>query len=114
MDLRPIPETVDGLPNLCGSETQVEEVTRRRAPVYLGETNLHLDRLQATFAVALHMQQPLIPAGGGDPRTADLISNLDFMLNHGSDGDRYNAGIFADCYGRIGDIVAELVRDGKN
>ena len=46
-------------------------------PVYLPETNLRLDRLQAVFAVALHMQQPLIPAGGGDLRTADLISNLD-------------------------------------
>ena len=35
MDLHPIPEMIDGLPNLCGCEAQVEEVTRRRGPVYL-------------------------------------------------------------------------------
>src|SRR5262249_26379945 len=99
------------LPNICGAEAQVEEVTRSRRPVYLEETNLRLDRLQATFAVALHQHQPLIPAGGGDLRTADLISNLDSMFRS---GDGYNAGVFADCYGRMGDIVRELVHEGRN
>jgi hypothetical protein len=60
------------------------------------------------------MHQPLIPVGGSDIRTADLISNLDYMVRSGSDGDRYNAGIFADCYGRMGDIIPELVRQGKH
>jgi hypothetical protein len=113
MDIRPLPEIINGLPNFCGAEAQVEEVTRARQPVFLRETNLRLDRLQATFAVALHMHQPLIPAGG-DLRTAELISNLDVMLRYGPDGDRYNAGVFADCYGRMGDILPELVREGKN
>jgi hypothetical protein len=36
------------------------------------------------------------------------------MLRAGSDGDRYNAGIFADCYGRIADIVRDLVQQGRN
>jgi hypothetical protein len=76
MSIAPLVELVDGLPNLCGAEAQVEEVTRTRQPVFLPETNLHLDRLQAVFAVALHMHQPLIPAGGGDLRHADVISNL--------------------------------------
>jgi hypothetical protein len=57
------------------------------------------------------MQQPLIPAGGQDLRNADVISNLDHMMRS---GDSYNASIFADCYGRMGDIIPELVRDGKN
>src|SRR5262245_35506986 len=105
--MQPISELANGLPNLCGSERQVEEVMSWQQPVYRTETNLNLDRLQAAFAIALHMQQPLIPAGGGDLRTADLISNLDFMLR-GS--DNYNATMFMDCYGRIGDIVPDLVR----
>lgn len=113
MDFSPIPEIVDGLPNLCGHDAQVEAVTARQGPVYLHETNLRFDRLQAVACIALHMQQPLIPAGGGDMRTAETISNLQVMVN-ASDGDRYNAGIFADCYGRIGDIVADLVHQGKN
>src|SRR5262249_20604430 len=110
MRIAPVEEVVDGLPNLCGAEGQVEEVTRARQPVFLPQTNLHLDRLQAVFAVALHMHQPLIPAGGGDLRHADVISNLDHMMRSGDD---YNANIFADCYGRMGDIIPELVREGR-
>lgn len=113
MDLQPVPETVDGLPNISGAWPQVKEVMRSRNPIYLNETNLRLDRLQATFAIALHMQQPLIPAEG-DIRTSSLISNLDYMMRNPSLGDNHNAGVFADCYGRMGDIVPELVREGKN
>ena len=60
------------------------------------------------------MQQPLIPAGGSDLRTADLISNLDYMMRNPGSGDNHNAGVFADCYGRMGDIIPELVREGQN
>ena len=105
-------ELINGLPNISGAERQVEEVTRQQRPVYLSDTNLRLDKLQATFAIALHMQQPLIPAGGPDLRTAEIISNLDFMMHQG--GDSYNASVFLDCYGRIGDIVPELVHEGKH
>ena len=31
MDFAPLPEMIDGLPNICGAEAQVEEVTRGRA-----------------------------------------------------------------------------------
>lgn len=114
MDLNPIPEIVNGLPNICGAEKAVEQVTRASSPVYLNETNLHLDRLRACFAVALHMQQPLIPAGGGDIRRADTISNLDFMQRNPGSGDNHNAGVFAECYARMGDIIPELVHQGRN
>jgi hypothetical protein len=107
----PLPEMVDGLPNFCGAEAQVEEATRGRQPVYLHETDLRLERLQAAFAVALHMHQPLIPAGGPNLHNAETISNLAHMFQI---GDGYNAGVFADCYGRMGDIVPELVREGKS
>src|SRR5688572_404787 len=112
--LNPIPEIINGLPNICGDERAVDEVTRSTAPIYLNETNLRLDRLRSVFAIALHMQQPLIPAGGGDVKTADMISNLDFMFRNQGTGDNHNAGVFADCYGRMGDIIPELVREGKN
>ena len=114
MDFSPIPETVSGLPNLCGHEEQVEAVTARRDPVYLQETNLRIDRLQAVCAIALHMQQPLIPAGGGDLHSADTISNLDHMFRNPGIGDNHNAGVFADCYGRMGDIIPDLVGQGKS
>jgi len=113
MNLQPIPETVDGLPNICGAESQVEQVTRNRQPVFLHETNLQLDRLRAVFSIALHMQQPLIPADG-ELRTAELISNLDFMMRHQDVGDNHNAPVFAECYARMGNIVPELVQAGRN
>jgi hypothetical protein len=114
LNLQPIAEMVNGLPNISGAESQVEAVTRNRSPVYLHETNLRLDRLRAVFAIALHMQQPLIPAGGGDVRHADIISNLDHMFRNPGTGDNHNAGVFADCYGRMGDIIPELVHQGRN
>jgi hypothetical protein len=114
MDLSPMPDIVNGLPNIAGAEERVKEATRSRRPVYLSETNLRLDRLQATFAIALHMHQPLIPAGGSDLRTADMISNLDYMMRNPHSGDNHNASVFAECYARMGDIIPELVHAGKN
>ncbi len=115
MAMQPLPDIVDGLPNICGAEPEVEAVTRARPPVFLPETNLRLDRLRATFAVALHMHQPLIPAGGGDLRTAETVGNLEAMMRQGpGGGDYYNATVFLDCYGRMGDIIAGLVREGRN
>ena len=32
MELRPIPEMIDGFPNFCGAEAQVEQVTRAGHP----------------------------------------------------------------------------------
>src|SRR5262245_36755670 len=110
MTAGPIPDVIDGLPNLCGLESQVGEVTRGKRQVFLPETPYRLDALRATFALALHMHQPLIPAEGGDVRRAGIISNLDHMMRNGDD---YNANIFADCYGRMGDIVPELVHEGR-
>src|SRR6266852_3210980 len=114
MDFEHLPEVVNGLPNISGAESRVEQVTRSRAPVFLPETNLRLDSLRATFAIALHMQQPLIPAGGADLRTAEVISNLDHMMRNPGAGDNHNAGVFAECYARMGDIIPELVREGRN
>ena len=113
-NMQAVPDIVDGFPNICGAEAQVEEVMGNRTPIYLSDTNLQLDRLQSTFAIALHMQQPLIPAGGHDLRTAEIISNLEHMMNNQGEGDNHNAPVFADCYGRIGDIIPEMIGRGNN
>ena len=109
-----MPDIVDGLPNICGADAQVEEVTRSRHPVFLHETNLQLDRLQAVFSIALHMQQPLIPVGGEDLLTAEIISNLDYMMRHPDEGDGHNAPVFAECYARLGNIIPEMIQSGHN
>jgi hypothetical protein len=112
--MEPLPEIVDGLPNFCGAEDQVAEVMRRRTPIYLNETNLRLPTLQACFAVALHMHQPLIPTDGANLATSRTISNLETMARSGRGEDEYNANIYGDCYGRLGSIVPDLVNEGKN
>ena len=103
-------ETIDGLPNICGWERQVQEVVNQKSPVYLPKTNLRLEDITATFAVALHMHQPTIPAGAN----GELICHLQYMFEHQGEGDNHNAGPFADCYKRLGDIIPELVSQGCN
>jgi len=112
--MKQIPEIVDGLPNFCGAEEQVAEVMSGCRPVFSSGTNLSIDRLEAVFAIALHMHQPLIPAGGGDLKSAELISNLQVMMQSPNSGDSYNATVFADCYGRMGDIIPEMAGKGHN
>ncbi|HTU19822.1 MAG TPA: hypothetical protein VMG10_17295 [Gemmataceae bacterium] len=114
MDFTPLPEMIGDLPNICGAEDRVEAVTRGRQPVFLSETNLHLDRLRAVFAIALHMQQPLVPAGGHDLRSAAMISNLDYMMRNPGMGDSHNAPVFAECYARMGDLIPEQIHAGRN
>jgi len=102
--------TVDGLPNICGWDTTVQEVTRNDAPVFLPRTNLQLDGVSAGFAIALHMHQPTIPAGAA----GELISHLQYMFEHTHEGDNHNAGSFAYCYSRTADFISDLVSQGHN
>ena len=64
-----LPECVDGLPNLCGSELRIEEaiVAGRERSVFLGRAPVDIAGIDSAFSVALHMHQPLIPAGGRGP-----------------------------------------------
>src|SRR5438552_11372464 len=97
-------ECVDGLPNICGSEERIRQAIRasRTEPVFLPPGARGFGEINSAFAIALHMHQPLIPAGGPELRTARLISNLQWMLDHSSSGDHYNAGMFLWCYRRMG------------
>src|ERR1039458_1347751 len=110
-----LPAIADGLPNICGAESVIENAIRNAidCPVALGASKTDLSRIRSPFAIALHMHQPLIPAGGADPHNAELISNLRQMMESASDEQRYNADIFRWCYQRMGEFVPQLVGEGK-
>ena len=109
-----LPEYVDGLPNICGEEQRVEETIRARGndPVFLPPGATGFGDADSAFAIALHMHQPLIPAGGPDLHTARIISNLQAMLDNPGIGDNHNAPVFIDCYRRMGEFVPRLLDEG--
>jgi len=106
-------EYLDGLPNICGSEDRLAEAMARPGPYYLSESGIDFQRIRSAFSIALHMHQPLIPAGGADLRTATLISNLKYMMDNQHTGDNHNAPVFHWCYKRMGEFIPQLVQEGK-
>jgi glycosyl hydrolase family 57 len=110
-----LPEIVDGLPNISGSEKAVEEAIARGAKQSVFKDQNHIDfgSIQSACAIALHMHQPMIPAGGHDLRTAALISNLKDMWDNQGIGDNHNAPVFAWCYKRMGEFIPQLIGEGK-
>jgi hypothetical protein len=109
-ELPELPELIDDLPNICGWEAEIQSHMQPDRPVFLPHTNLRLENISATFAIALHMHQPTIPAGAN----GELISNLQYMFEHPQEGDNHNADPFARCYSRIADFIPELVSQGCN
>jgi hypothetical protein len=109
-----LPEEIDGLPNICGSEPRIDETVRASAtnPVFRPPGATGFGDVNSAFASALHMHQPLIPAGGPDLRTAPIISNLQWMMDNPSIGDNYNAPVFLYCYKRMGEFVPRLLDEG--
>lgn len=110
-----LPEYVDGLPNIAGQEKAIAAAVKAAAgrEVFRPESRIDFDRIKAACAIALHMHQPLIPAGGHDLRTAAIISNLKYMMDNQHIGDNYNAGPFVWCYKRMGEFIPQLVGEGK-
>ncbi|MGD1939652.1 MAG: glycosyl hydrolase family 57 [Cyanophyceae cyanobacterium] len=104
-------ERYPGVPNVSGDEGIISEAVSGKDPVYFGKTGLTLDQfrgLGSSFACALHMHQPTVPAG----ENGALICNLEHMFNNQGDGDNHNAGVFAWCYQRMGEFVPQLVDSG--
>src|SRR5436309_14955981 len=62
-----LPEYIDGLPNISGSENIISQTMARSGPRYLPESGIDFGRIRSAFAIALHMHQPLIPAGRPPP-----------------------------------------------
>ncbi|HEX2956435.1 MAG TPA: hypothetical protein VHO70_06380, partial [Chitinispirillaceae bacterium] len=108
-----LPESIDGLPNICGSVEIDETVSAAsRHSHYLRESTIQFDRIKSATAIALHMHQPLIPAGGSDLHTAQLISNLQYMMENQGIGDNHNAPVFHWCYKRMGEFIPGLISEG--
>ena len=109
-----LPEYVDGLPNLSGSEDLVERAIAESAgrSVFLDESRIPFERIRSACAIALHMHQPLTPTGGDDLHTAALIGNLQTMAEHPGIGDNHNAPAFRRCYARMGEFIPALLAEG--
>jgi hypothetical protein len=105
-----IPEYINDLPAISGFEEEVASEQRggSRPPIRRND----FDRIRSACAIALHMHQPLIPAGGGDLQTAALISNLEYMMDNPHEGDNHNASVFHWCYRRMGEFVPQLIDEG--
>lgn len=105
-------DIVDNLPNIFAQDNEV--FGSKPKNVYSSCSNIEYHKVRASFGIALHMHQPTIPAGGGDLRTAGLVSNLQNMFENQGIGDNHNAGVFFDCYQRLSRIIPDLVKQGKS
>src|SRR5437899_10789962 len=108
-----LPEIIEGLPNICGSEGPIAGAMTRRRPYDLPESGGGFREVRSAFSIGLHMHQPLIPAGGPDLGTAAIISNLKYMMDNQQTGDNHNAPVFHWCYKRMGEFIPQLVQQGK-
>ena len=92
-------EYIDGLLNICGSESLIDETLRShgRAPVFWRDSSGDFAGVDSACAIALHKHQPVIPAGGEDLRSARRIGNLQYMEEHPDVGDNHNAPVFRWC-----------------
>ncbi len=98
------------LPPIAGYEAEILALVQQANPAVLTHSNLKLEQFQSAFACALHMHQPTIPAGAN----GELISHLQYMLEHSEEGDNHNAEPFAHCYKRLADIIPQLIQEGCN
>ncbi len=110
-----LPEYVDDVPNLSGSEHLVDAAVRagKGRHLYLGDTFDGFDGIDSACAIALHMHQPMVPAGGPVLREAELISNLKWMMGNPGVGDNHNAPVFLWCYKRMGEFLPQLLAEGR-
>lgn len=108
-------EHINGLPNICGSEELIEMTIRGSwdKTIFLPKSRISFGHIRSAFAIALHMHQPIIPAGGGDLCTAEMISNLKYMMDNQHIGDNHNAPVFQWCYKRMGEFIPQLIHEDK-
>jgi hypothetical protein len=107
-----LPEYIDNLPNICGSESLLEPA-RHQPNAQPAAHGIDFPNINSAFAIALHMHQPLIPAGGSDLHNAEIISNLKHMMDNPGIGDNHNASAFHWCYKRMGEFIPQLIDEGK-
>ena len=115
MIMKDLPEYIDGLPNISGAEMLCAQAMRANQgnTITLHESGIDFGRVRSACAIALHMHQPLIPAGGSAMHTAEIISNLQYMMDNQQIGDNHNAPVFLWCYKRMGEFIPQLMNEGK-
>jgi hypothetical protein len=102
--------TQQALPPIAGREAELLALVQRDGAVALPHSTLKLEQIRSGFACALHMHQPTIPAGAD----GELISHLQYMVEHPGEGDNHNAEPFAQCYKRMADLIPQLIGEGCN
>ena len=100
--------THPALPPISGEEAELLALLRQDRPMGRRRMSPPLDQIGSAFACALHMHQPTIPAGAN----GELISHLQFMVEHPGEGDNHNAEPFAQCYRRMADLIPQLINEG--
>jgi len=110
-----LPEYIEGVPNISGAEKEIEKLVARNRDkvIYMPQSRIDFKRMRSACSIALHMHQPLIPAGGNDLSTAGIISNLQNMMENQHLGDNHNAPVFHWCYKRMGEFIPQLVSEGR-
>jgi hypothetical protein len=63
-----LPEYINGLPNISGREQLCAQAmsANNGNVIYLHESGIDFGRIRSAGTIALHMHQPLIPAGGSN------------------------------------------------
>lgn len=112
--MKTIPEYVDTLPNICGSEAEIQELMKEKSHFYLDSSQIDFGNIQSCYANALHMHQPLIPEGGDSVSNSPVISHLKYMMDNRHIHGNQDADVFHWCYKRMGEFIPELVNEGKN
>lgn len=102
--------SANALPPIAGREAEILALVQQNQPVFLPNTKLQLEQICSAFACALHMHQPTIPAGA----SGELISHLQYMVEHPGEGDNHNAEPFAQCYRRLAELIPQLISEGCN
>ena len=98
------------MPPIAGREVEILTLMQQQKLVFQFDTNLQVKNIRSAFACALHMHQPTIPSG----MHAELVSHLQYMVEHPGEGDNHNAEPFAQCYRRLADIIPQLIAEGCN
>ena len=93
---------------ICGFEFEINKLVNKERDSRQFEEKSRLENVNSGFACALHMHQPTIPAG----ENGKLISHLQYMFEHTSEGDNHNAEPFAQCYKRLAEIIPSLIDEG--
>jgi hypothetical protein len=96
------------LPPISGREAELLSLMQQSVPSRQGATTADFAQIHSCFACALHMHQPTIPAGSN----GELISHLQYMLEHPGEGDNHNAEPFAHCYRRMAELIPQLIGEG--